>query len=309
MPKVSVIVPVYNAEKTLHRCIDSILSQTFTDFELILINDGSTDNSGKICDDYAQKDSRIIVIHKDNGGVSATRNKGLDIAQGEWITFVDSDDYISETYLSDFPKNSENELEICGLISFSGQSFISSQSHIRYVEKDVVNFYEDLFKYRANTSVWAKIIKRSIIIENNIKFDVNMTLAEDTMFIINLLNHTNNIQIINNTNYYYNSPINIAKKYDITPEQIKYNLEHLTYSAKKLREKYNFNLCKITEPMKYFYYTHFFAQLRYLDVNTSCVMLRRYRKCNLYKYRPKMSFKESLYLLLKVWMPKFMHKI
>ena len=89
---ISIIVPVYNTEKYLHRCIDSILAQTFTDFELLLINDGSKDNSGKICDEYAAKDSRVRVFHKENGGVSSARNLGLNEAQGKWIYFVDSDD-------------------------------------------------------------------------------------------------------------------------------------------------------------------------------------------------------------------------
>ena len=100
MPKVSVIIPVYNVEKYLPQCIDSILAQTFTDFELILVNDGSKDCSGNICDEYAQKDSRIVVIHKENGGASSARNRGLDIAKGEWISFIDSDDYVTPNYLS-----------------------------------------------------------------------------------------------------------------------------------------------------------------------------------------------------------------
>ena len=99
MPIMSVIVPVYNTEQYLHRCIDSILTQTYTDFELLLIDDGSKDKSGDICDEYALKDSRIRVFHKENGGVSSARNLGLDNAAGEWITFVDSDDWIIESYL------------------------------------------------------------------------------------------------------------------------------------------------------------------------------------------------------------------
>ncbi len=95
MPKVSVIVPIYKVEEYLPKCVDSILSQTFTDFECILVDDGSPDNCGKICDEYAKKDSRIKVIHKENGGLSSARNAGLDIAQGEYITFVDSDDWIN----------------------------------------------------------------------------------------------------------------------------------------------------------------------------------------------------------------------
>ena len=99
-PKISVIVPVYNVQKYLSRCIDSILAQTFTDFELLLINDGSKDNSGKMCDEYAKKDTRIHVFHKENGGVSSARNLGLENVQGEWITFIDSDDYLNINFLS-----------------------------------------------------------------------------------------------------------------------------------------------------------------------------------------------------------------
>ena len=100
-PQISVIVPVYNAEKWLRRCVDSILAQTFTDFELLLIDDGSTDGSPAICDEYAQRDSRIKVFYQKNSGVSAARNSGLDHARGEWILFVDADDYLYEDVVSE----------------------------------------------------------------------------------------------------------------------------------------------------------------------------------------------------------------
>lgn len=98
-PKISVIVPVYNDEKWLRRCVDSILTQTYTDFELLLVDDGSTDGSGAICDEYTAKDSRVHVFHQPNGGVSSASNLGLDNARGEWISFVDSDDWMDMNYL------------------------------------------------------------------------------------------------------------------------------------------------------------------------------------------------------------------
>ena len=91
-PKISIIIPVYNVERYLQQCIDSILTQTFTDFELLLIDDGSTDGCSAICDEYAEKDDRIRVIHKPNSGISSTRNRGIDEACGEWLIFLDSDD-------------------------------------------------------------------------------------------------------------------------------------------------------------------------------------------------------------------------
>ena len=99
-PKISIIVPVYNAEQYLRRCIDSILNQSFTDFELILIDDGSKDKSSDICDEYAAKDSRVRIFHKENGGVSSARNVGLDNSCGEWVAFVDADDEIEDGYLN-----------------------------------------------------------------------------------------------------------------------------------------------------------------------------------------------------------------
>ena len=98
--KVSIIVPVYNVEKYLQRCIESILTQTETDLELLLIDDGSKDKSGLICDEYAQKDERVNVIHKENGGVSSARNLGIEKANGEWMCFIDADDYVRLDFLS-----------------------------------------------------------------------------------------------------------------------------------------------------------------------------------------------------------------
>ena len=118
MPVISIIVPVYNAEKYLHRCIDSILSQTFTDFELLLIDDGSTDSSSIICDDYLREDSRVRVFHKKNGGVSSARNMGLDNAKGKWITFVDSDDFISSNFCEILLDNENEDLVICSFETF-----------------------------------------------------------------------------------------------------------------------------------------------------------------------------------------------
>ena len=113
-PKISVIVPVYNEEKYLRRCIDSILAQTFTDFELLLIDDGSKDKSGEICDEYAEKDLRVRAFHKLNGGVSSARNIGLDKARGEWICFVDSDDYVNNIFLEKWQLQSTVDLIIQG---------------------------------------------------------------------------------------------------------------------------------------------------------------------------------------------------
>lgn len=126
-PKISVIIPVYNAEATLRRCVDSVLSQTFTDFECLLINDGSKDKSGEICDEYAARDSRIGVFHKENGGVSSARNVGLDNATGEWIAFVDSDDWAGEKYLESFSEYLDADLIISGFQSVNKNEIVADR--------------------------------------------------------------------------------------------------------------------------------------------------------------------------------------
>jgi glycosyltransferase involved in cell wall biosynthesis len=187
MPKISVIIPVYNVEKYLERCIDSVLSQTFTDFECILIDDGSLDNSGKICDEYAKKDVRIKVIHQENGGVSCARNAGLDIAQGEWITFIDSDDWVDENYLELMYNNAVNnncELSICGWRSIDENGKLMAKSkQFPVIFFDKVSAKKTLlgFKY-FTTSTWCKLVYRQYIYENNIRFDMEVTVCEDGLF-------------------------------------------------------------------------------------------------------------------------------
>ena len=133
MPTISVVVPVYRVEKYIHRCVDSILNQTYRDFELILVDDGSPDNCGTICEEYAAKDSRVVVIHQENGGLSAARNAGIDWAfansDSEWITFVDSDDYIHPEYLErlyDAAISLGTQISICN----AGQDFDFSEEDV-----------------------------------------------------------------------------------------------------------------------------------------------------------------------------------
>lgn len=130
MPKLSVIVPIYNVEQYIHKCVDSILSQTFADFEIILVNDGSPDNCGKICDEYASKDNRVKVIHKKNGGVSEARNIGLDAAKGEYISFIDPDDWIDkDMYEQTLGYMADNDLDV---VCFDVEEVRTNKSFVRY---------------------------------------------------------------------------------------------------------------------------------------------------------------------------------
>lgn len=197
---ISVIVPVYNVEKYLHRCIDSILAQPVTDFELLLIDDGSTDSSGKICDEYAEKDSRVKVFHKKNGGVSSARNFGLDNAKGTWIAFVDSDDFISDKYLY-IPSDAES----CDVIQKSF-NIIYDNGNIKtvYVKtKRIVGrnaIYRFFVNYRTN-ALWDKLIKREII--GNIRFNENVKVGEDFLFFLKIISKIRSYQLDSSIGYNY----------------------------------------------------------------------------------------------------------
>ena len=203
MPKISVIVPVYNTEKYLHRCIDSILAQTFTDFELLLIDDGSKDNSGAICDEYAAKDQRVRVFHKKNGGVSSARNLGLDNAQGEWITFVDSDDWVKKEYIELFINNADDLVYQSFLSIFNGQTEVWDTS-IRTL--DVNECLTRLYEKKVLGYCWGKLYTLQKIKKYNVRFDENIRFREDELFVLKYLSHTSHITCINKKKYIYNRP-------------------------------------------------------------------------------------------------------
>ena len=148
MSTISVIVPVYKVEKYIHRCVDSILAQTFADFELILVDDGSPDNCGAICDEYAKKDSRVVVIHQENGGLSAARNAGIDWAfansDSEWLTFIDSDDWIHPEYLQQLFTSAEElnvSVSVCSYEETEGASPTVDDSALKAILWSAEQFY------------------------------------------------------------------------------------------------------------------------------------------------------------------------
>lgn len=217
VPRVSIIVPVYNTEKYLPCCINSILTQTFTDFELLLIDDGSKDNSGKICDDYAKRDKRIRVFHKENGGVSSARNVGLDNARGEWICFCDADDYVEKNWLTFFyPTDiSKGYLRVQGYeyIQSNKSKIISSQSVLLKTKSNILKSIIKLESARISLykAPWNKMYLSSIIKKNNIYFDETISLGEDYLFTLNYLCHINTLNIIECHEYKYindNSTLN-----------------------------------------------------------------------------------------------------
>lgn len=186
--RLSIIVPVYNAEKTLNRCVDSILQQTFTDWELLLINDGSKDHSREMCDEYARKDSRIKVFHKENGGVSSARNIGLDHVQGEWIAFVDADDWIVEDCLNWDYSTFQEDLIVYSYYqnSDTGSSlFFSAGDFVVEEKKNLKDLYRNFIHKGLFKTVWSKIFRKSLI--SSLRFDESILIGEDHLFLLNYL--------------------------------------------------------------------------------------------------------------------------
>lgn len=201
----SIVVPIYKVEKYIHRCIESILAQTFTDFDLILVDDGSPDNCGKICDEYAEKDNRIHVIHKENGGLSDARNAGIDWAfansNSEWITFIDSDDWIHPRYLEtlyDAVKKTGCEISICAYEETTGDNPQVDESHL---EAEIVNTEDFFCEHNVNAVVaWGKLYKKELFRE--IRYPVGK-LHEDEFTTYKLLFKYTDIAFINQPLYYY----------------------------------------------------------------------------------------------------------
>jgi len=220
MPKFSLIIPVYNVGKYVYRCLESISKQSFSDFEAIVIDDGSTDESGKICDEFALKDKRIKVIHKKNGGVSSASNKGLDSANGELIYFVDGDDWIEENTLEEiikvFSKHPNADVFSFNYIfnydNESKKSIPLTEGTFEGIQKDhlilatiIPKFIERKYNYKLPgiRSKCVKAFKRKIIEENKIRFNEKIPIGEDALFCSKVLSQAKTVVHRNSYLYHY----------------------------------------------------------------------------------------------------------
>lgn len=244
---ISIVIPIYNTEKHLHSCVDSILAQTFLDFELILINDGSKDASGKICDEYAQKDARIRVFHKENGGVASARNLGIENAIGEWITFVDSDDFIPLGALHNLTRNNYEDLIVGGYKNHCSDKLIVATD-----EKEVIDkfSFKEFLSHNINITLfrtpWCKLFKKEIIDRENLRFDESLVFGEDTVFVTTYLLHCNSIRINNKYCYnYYNIGDEYINKYKEHSISILRYCDEITAIYNKLDLLYSLSGVKI----------------------------------------------------------------
>lgn len=243
---VSIIVPVYNVEEYIKKCLDSLIHQTFEDIEILLIDDGSKDKSGAICDEYAQNDKRIRVIHKKNQGVSAARNAGIKEAKGEWILFVDSDDWINENLLEVCFKYINERTDICffGFKELQDEHDASNKLNKELAvktitSKDFLDFQYRIFNRDRSaccsnriiklSSPW-KVFRKSLIIDNNLFFDEELRNGEDGVFNLYAYQYAKEGVCIEEELYYYRVRLtSVTHKY--TPD--------VETDFRKLQEAYN----------------------------------------------------------------------
>lgn len=228
MEKISVIVPIYNVEEYLERCIKTIINQTYKDLEIILVDDGSTDSSGKICDNYAKKDNRIVVIHKKNGGLSDARNAGIDKSTGKYLYFIDSDDYIELNMLEDLYHNCvDNSCEIAisnKFIEYDEKNFYEQKSILADKVADSIEALELLLL--SDPAIWNKLFLKDLF--NNIRFPKGK-LYEDIITTPFLFEKAKRVYFNSNSYYHYiqrNNSI-VHKKFSLKKMDYAYNAKEL----------------------------------------------------------------------------------
>lgn len=234
-PLISIIIPIYNGEKYLKVCLDSILAQTYTHFELILVDDGSTDTSSQICDAYAESDSRVITYHISNGGVSHARNYGINVAKGGWITFIDCDDWITPDYLKDF---ASQNLEPSTLYIIQADKVENGK-----IKPWPYLYKEGICKLKAGNeriidkllvygTPWGKFFNSAVVKENKILFDEQISNHEDTLFYFEYIRRIKNIRILS-SRYYYR----IDSTGSLSKNMAKY--QDFLYSSSRITDELN----------------------------------------------------------------------
>lgn len=217
MIDISVIIPIYKVEKVLNRCVDSVLRQTYTDFEVILVDDGSPDRCGEICDAYERENEKITVIHKENGGLSDARNAGLKKARGKYVMFLDSDDYVTDDCLEILRKNDADMIIGTTVFAFENKEdrHQPERADGMILPENYAEVLPALLEERRLNYIHAKLYRRSVITENDLSFEDDMlTSAEDTVFNFTFLKYCKSIYTCSKpVHFYVQNTTGLAKKF------------------------------------------------------------------------------------------------
>lgn len=236
--KYSVIIPIYNAERTLRRCLDSLLPQLNPDIEVVLINDGSSDNSERLCKEYLNKSNFIKYYSQENRGVSSARNNGLGKATGDYILFVDSDDYVSDNYFDTircFIQNSEPDILLFGarFLNRSDISVVNYGDEKFYTNKRIAKQFFLLYKQNNLYTLWNKVFNKHIIDDNNLRFDSDLHIGEDAVFIFHYFLYVKSVVSCENIIYF----VDESNQNSLSRKR-RENLSFELISATKHMEKY-----------------------------------------------------------------------
>lgn len=270
-PLVSIIIPIYKVEKYLRQCLDSVFTQTYTNWEMILVDDGSPDGCPVICDEYAERDKRVTVIHCQNGGLSRARNRALDYPpKGDFVTFLDSDDYLSPTCLEELVKASEN-----GQLAMTGYILEWESSHTFTTPYQADGVYADLHSYLLDfhrlfatkfNFAWGKLYRREIIEAHHLRFVEGLRLAEDVLFNLQYYDYCDKgINAIESKGYYYRQSDGSTQSKKFDPKMFDWNetaycairdylIEHDAMTSENKVHFYSNvfgNLCYSTELLSY----------------------------------------------------------
>lgn len=224
MKKVSVIIPVYKVEEYISKCMESVLNQTHTNLEIILVDDGSPDNSGKMCDEFALRDQRVKVIHKENGGVSSARNVALDVVSGDYVAFIDSDDYIDEKHIENLvllSEETETQMQICGhfVVDEQENKRIQNLNGVQEIlcQKDAVGKLMSSQFYCG--FLWNKLYSTKVIRDCNLRFDTSISIAEDLLFNLRYMSKIDKVIYNPTPTYYYLQRISSATNSKVLTEK------------------------------------------------------------------------------------------
>lgn len=281
---ISIIVPVYNASKYLRECINSISKQSYRNIEILLVDDGSSDNSLRICNELSEFDNRIKVLAKKNGGASSARNFGIDAATGEWIAFVDSDDLIQPFYIEHLlnaVKESDVDFVVSGIqywnVKTNERQNLSYKRSYLIADKTIEAITKN--KIHLNGGPVSKLYKASIVKDNNIYFNENMSFAEDCDFMLRYFSHIRSIAFIENSDYVYRLTPN-----SLSHRQLSYETE--LYCLNEMVKRYN-DIHRL--------YTD--SNLNEYKASVMQYFLRTVRSAN----RSNITFKECLYNMNKIY--------
>lgn len=241
---ITIIIPVYNTPKYLDQCLKSVLEQTYTDWECIVVDDGSTDNCGEICNEWAEKDSRFIIIHQKNQGVSAARNHGIEKSKGEYICFIDSDDWVGPDYLNHLQsgiKDGEIDMVVTGAILESSKPKIHAPHQnciIKVKSEHTKTFIEHVELFYGP---WAKLYKSAIIKSNHITFPEGLSFGEDTTFVFSYLQYVNDINLAPFADYHYriSESTTLSYRFGEAKTLIRYDLWKMRESFYKEKDMWN----------------------------------------------------------------------